>query len=71
MKQNRTHQLLVYFVLIYTVKHKHRERTAVLLDVSKKVGLEVHTEKTKYMVISRHHNAGQNNVMISNKSFEK
>jgi len=38
-----------------------------LLEASKEVGLE----KTKYMVISRHQNAGKNhNLLIANKSFE-
>jgi hypothetical protein len=30
-----------------------------LIDASKEVGLEVNTEKTKYMLLSRHQNAGQ------------
>jgi hypothetical protein len=29
-----------------------------LIDASKEVGLEVNTEKTKYMLLSRHQNAG-------------
>jgi hypothetical protein len=36
-----------------------------LLDANKEVGLEVYTEKTKYMFTSHHQNAGQNH----NKSF--
>jgi hypothetical protein len=39
-----------------TVK-KNRE---TLIDASKEVGLEVNAEKTKYMLLSRHQNAGQN-----------
>jgi hypothetical protein len=39
--------------------------------VSREVGLEVNTKKTKYMVTSHHQNAGQNhNLLITNKSFE-
>jgi hypothetical protein len=30
-------------------------------DASKEVGLEVNTVKTKYMLLCRHKNAGQNN----------
>jgi hypothetical protein len=30
-----------------------------LIDASKEVGQEVNTEKTKYMLLSRHQNAGQ------------
>jgi hypothetical protein len=31
-----------------------------LIDASKEIGLKVSTEKTKYMSLSRHQNAGQN-----------
>ncbi|PNF32661.1 hypothetical protein B7P43_G13126, partial [Cryptotermes secundus] len=42
-----------------------------LIDASKEVGLEVNTEKTKYMLLSRHQNAGQNHdIKIGNRSFE-
>jgi hypothetical protein len=37
-----------------------KENTETLIDASKEVGLEVNTEKTKYMLLSRHQNAGQN-----------
>jgi hypothetical protein len=36
------------------------------------LGLEVNSEKTKYMFMSRHHTAGQSNyIRVANKSFEK
>jgi hypothetical protein len=39
---------------------------------SKEIGLEVNADKTKYTVISRDQNAGQNNSMkIENSSFER
>jgi hypothetical protein len=42
-----------------------------LIDASKEVGLEVNTEKTKYMLLSRHQNAGQSHdIKIANKCFE-
>jgi hypothetical protein len=42
-----------------------------LLEASREVGLEVNTEKTKYMVMSHHQNSGHNhNLLIANKSFE-
>jgi hypothetical protein len=41
------------------------------LEASSEIGLEVNAEKTNYIVVSRHQNAGQNhNLLISNKSFE-
>jgi hypothetical protein len=48
-----------------------KKNTETLNDVSKKVHTDVNAEKTKYMLLSRHHNAGQNhNIKIRNKSFE-
>jgi hypothetical protein len=42
-----------------------------LIDASKEVGLEVNAEKTKYMFLSRHQNAGQNqDIKIGNRLFE-
>jgi hypothetical protein len=39
---------------------------------SKEIGLEVNVEKTKYMVVSRVQNAGQDhNMKIGNKFFER
>jgi hypothetical protein len=41
-----------------------------LLEFSREVGLEEHTEKIKYMVMSCHRNAVQNhNLLIANKSI--
>jgi hypothetical protein len=31
-----------------------------LIDATKEVGLEINAEKTKYMLLSRHQNVGQN-----------
>jgi hypothetical protein len=48
-----------------------RKNTEALLIASKEIGLEVNAEKTKYMVMSRDQNAGQNgNIQIGNESFE-
>jgi hypothetical protein len=42
-----------------------------LIDASRDVGLEVNTEKTKYMLVSYYQNADQNQDMkIGNRSFE-
>jgi hypothetical protein len=41
-----------------------------LIDAGKEVGLEINIEKTKYMLLSRHQNAGQNrNIKIANTLF--
>jgi hypothetical protein len=43
----------------------------VLLEASRDIGLEINAEKTKYMIMSRHLNSGQNqNIRIANESFE-
>jgi hypothetical protein len=48
-----------------------KKNTETLIDASKEVGLEVNAEKTKYMLLSRHQNAGLNQDMkISSRSFE-
>jgi hypothetical protein len=48
-----------------------KKDTNTLTDASKEVGLEVIAEKTKYMLLSRHENAGQNyNIKKANNSFE-
>jgi hypothetical protein len=48
-----------------------KKNTPTLIDASKEVGLEVNTEKTKYMLLSRYQNAGQNHdIKIANRCFE-
>jgi hypothetical protein len=61
---NGTHQLLVYAddvnLLgdnIYAIK----KNAQTLIDANKEICLEVNWEKTKYMLLSRHQNAEQNN----------
>jgi hypothetical protein len=63
LKLNGTHQLLAYAddvnLLgdnICTIK----ENPDMLIDASKDVGLEITAEKTKYMLLSRYQNVGQN-----------
>jgi hypothetical protein len=48
-----------------------KENIGTLLEASRDVGLEITAEKTKYMIVSRHPNSGQNqNIRIANESFE-
>jgi len=48
-----------------------KQNTKTLLEASRDVGLEINAEKTKYMIMSRHPNSGQNkNIRIANESFE-
>jgi hypothetical protein len=65
-------QLSTTFVFSYSEptylpgQRHHRE-----IHGSKEVGLEVNTEKTRYMLLSRHQNAGQNHdIKIANICFE-
>jgi hypothetical protein len=49
-----------------------KKNAEALLDASKEIGLELNSEKTKYMLMSRHQTAGQSNyIRATNKSFEK
>jgi hypothetical protein len=52
--------------------HTIKRNTETLIDASKEVGLEVHSEKIKYyMLLSQHQNAGQNHdIRVTNRCFE-
>jgi hypothetical protein len=42
-----------------------KDNSETLLEVSRDIGLEINAEKTKYMIMSRHPNSGQNhNIRI-------
>jgi hypothetical protein len=45
----------IFWEITYTIN----KNTQTLIDASKEVGLEVHVEKTKYMLLSRDQNADQ------------
>jgi hypothetical protein len=52
---------------IDTIK-KHK---GTVIEANKEVGLEVNAEETKYILLSRHQNAGQNyDIKIANRCFE-
>jgi hypothetical protein len=49
-----------------------KENSETLLVASRDICLEINAEKTKYMIMSRHPNSGQNqDISIANESFEK
>jgi hypothetical protein len=63
LKLNGTHQLLAYADDVNLLGDNIdiiNKNTETLIDASKEVGLEVNVEKTKYMLVSRDQNAGQN-----------
>jgi hypothetical protein len=74
LKLNGTHQLLIYaddVNLLGGNIDTIKRNTQTLIDASKEIGLQVNTEKTKYMLLSRHQNAGQNHeINIDNRCFE-
>jgi hypothetical protein len=55
LKLNGTHQLLVFAHDVNLLEDNIdavKENTKTLIDICKEVGLEVNTEKTKYMLLS-------------------
>jgi hypothetical protein len=74
LKLNGTYQLLVYTDDVNLVSDNidtTKKKTQTLIEASKVVCLEVNTEKTKYMLLPRHQNGGQNHdIKTANRCFE-
>jgi hypothetical protein len=74
LKLNETHQLLAYadnVNLLGDNTDTIKKNTETLIGASKEVGIQMYIEKTKYMLLSHHQNAGQIcNIKIANRSFE-
>jgi sorting nexin-29 len=73
-RSRKTHQLLAYADDVNLLGDNIgtiKKNTETLIDASKKIGLEINVDKTKYMLLSRHQNVGQNrDIKIATRSFE-
>jgi hypothetical protein len=71
LKLNGTHQLLAYADDVNRLGDNIdiiNKNTQTLIDASKEVSLAVNVEKTKYVLVSRDQNAGQNReIKIGNR----
>jgi hypothetical protein len=63
LKLNGTHQLLAYagdVNLLGDNIDTIKKNTGILVDTGKEIGQEINVDKTKYMLLYRHQNLGQN-----------
>jgi hypothetical protein len=73
LKLNGTREFLIYANdnKLGGILHITKKNTDALVAASKEIGLEVHVDKTKYIVTSRDQNARRSYKMkIDNSSFE-
>ena len=71
LKLNGTHQLLAYADDVNILEgsaHTVKENAEASVVATKELGLEVNVDKTKYMVMSWDHNAGQSYSMKTDNS---
>jgi len=72
-KLNGTHQLLSYaddVNILGGSVHTVKENAEALVVATKKTGIEVNADKTKYMIMSRDQNTGRSHSMkIDNSSI--
>jgi len=75
LKLNGTHQLLASADDVNILGgsiNMLNENAEALVAATREIGLEISADKTKYMVMSRDQNAGQNHsVRINNSTFER
>jgi hypothetical protein len=74
LELNGTHQLFVYAddnnLLVDSIS-TIEENSEAILEATRDAGLEINAETTKYMIMSRHPNSGQDqNIRRANESFE-
>jgi hypothetical protein len=74
LRMSGTHQSLTYadgVNLLDDITDTMNRNAETLTGSSKEVGLEINVEKTKYMLVSHHQNAGKNSdIKIVNRPFE-
>ena len=73
LKLNGTHRLLVYADDVNILGgsiHTLKENAETLVAATRKIGLEVSANETKYMVMSRDHNAGRIHSVKRVKEFK-
>jgi len=74
LKLNGTHQLLAYAddIILGESIHTLKKNAEALVAATRETGLEVSTDKTKYIIMSRDQNAGRiHSVRIDNSTFDR